>query len=194
MSQRIILIDNYDSFTHNLARYIQLACSFELIIIKNDEYTLKDIINMQPTFLVISPGPGNPSDSGISLECINYFKNKISILGICLGHQCIAQHFGAAIIKAKTILHGKTSNISYKTDPIFNKIPNNFTATRYHSLAIEKKSLPPCLEVIAHSETEIMAIKHKTLPIYGLQFHPEAYLTTHGQQLIINFFNSEILK
>lgn len=186
----ILLIDNYDSFTHNLARYIKKASTQTLLILKNDERPLKEIIALAPKYLVISPGPGNPNDSGISIDCINYFSSKIPILGICLGHQCIAQHFGARIVNAKQILHGKTSMISHQGDPLFNSVPTPFEATRYHSLSILKESLPAFIDIIAHTDDEIMAIKHKKHPIYGLQFHPEAYLTTHGQTLINNFFNN----
>lgn len=188
----ILLIDNYDSFTHNLARYIKKTTNQELKIIKNDALSLNEIIELTPSVLVISPGPGNPDNSGLSLDCLTYFKTKIPILGICLGHQCIASHFGATIDKAQKILHGKTSQVHFTADPIFNNISNPFEATRYHSLAIKENTLPSCLKVIARSQDDIMAIKHKTLPIYGFQFHPEAYLTQYGQQLINNFLNIEI--
>ena len=187
---RILLIDNYDSFTHNLARYIKIASKAPLSIIKNDELSLEQIIQLNPSILVLSPGPGAPSDSGISLKCLDYFAHKIPILGICLGHQCIGTYFGGKISNAETILHGKISMISHTKDPLFQDIPSPFEATRYHSLVILNNTLPSFIDIIAQSDNEIMAIKHKTLPIYGLQFHPEAYLTLHGQQLINNFFNN----
>lgn len=187
----ILLIDNYDSFTHNLARYIKNATTEELLIIKNDQHTLTKIIALSPSYLVISPGPGSPSDAGISKSCIDYFHQKIPILGICLGHQTIAEYFGATIDTAVTILHGKTSKVCHH-DPhgIFKQIPTTFNVTRYHSLAIKSSTLPQDLISIAKtSDNEIMAIKHKQLPIYGIQFHPEAYLTKHGQTIINNFFH-----
>lgn len=184
----IILIDNYDSFTHNLARYIKRASNTPLSIFKNNLVTIKEIESLKPTHLIISPGPGTPRQSGMSLELINYYQNKIPILGICLGHQAIALHFGANIIQAKKILHGKTSTITHKQDPIFKEVPTSFIATRYHSLIIDANSLPNSLLSIAEENANIMALRHKTLPIYGLQFHPEAYLTEYGQQIINNFF------
>ncbi len=187
----IVLIDNYDSFTHNLARYIKRASSNELVILKNDELTLQEITKLAPSHLIISPGPGTPLDSGVSLDCIEHFKTHIPILGICLGHQAIAHCFGAIISTAKTILHGKTSDVCHTSDPIFKNVPIEFKVTRYHSLTIKENSLPNSLNVIAQSNSEIMAIKHHNYPIYGLQFHPEAYLTEHGQTIIDNFFQTK---
>lgn len=188
----IVLIDNYDSFTHNLARYIKRACPIELLIIKNDEKTLSEIKTLDPSHLVISPGPGAPSDAGISLACIDHFYQELPILGICLGHQTIAQYFGARINTAKHILHGKTSQVFHRNDNLFKTVPSPFTAARYHSLAIQKDTLPTCLKSIAETEDgEIMAIRHQSLPIYGIQFHPEAFLTEHGQTMIDNFFNQK---
>lgn len=138
--------------------------------------------------MIISPGPGSPLDSGITNDCINYFKDLIPILGICLGHQCIADYYGATIQQAREILHGKTSMLKHDNDPIFINIPPTFNVTRYHSLSIKSDSLPNELKIIATSNNEIMAIKHKTKPIYGFQFHPEAHLSEYGQQLINNFF------
>jgi len=184
----ILLIDNYDSFTYNLARYIKLATQQELVIIKNDQLNLSQIIKLKPAYIIISPGPGSPLNSGVTIDCINYFKNLIPILGICLGHQCIANYYGATITQAREILHGKTSIIQHNNDPIFINTPETFNVTRYHSLSIKSDSLPNELQVIATSNNEIMAIKHKTNPIYGFQFHPEAHLSEHGQQLITNFF------
>jgi anthranilate synthase/aminodeoxychorismate synthase-like glutamine amidotransferase len=184
----ILLIDNYDSFTYNLARYIKKSCSIELMIIKNDTHSLNEIIKLNPSHLVISPGPGSPKDSGCSLECIQYFKNRIPILGICLGHQCLAYHFGGEIKQAHHILHGKASLITHNNDQIFNDTPQKFKVTRYHSLAILEASLSNQFTIIARSQNDIMAIKHQTLPLYGLQFHPEAYLSEYGQQIINNFF------
>lgn len=185
----IVLIDNYDSFTHNLARYIKRACSIDIKIIRNDQATVSDIKALDPCHLVISPGPGSPTDAGISLACIDYFYQDVPILGICLGHQAIAQYFGANIVTATQILHGKISKVDHQQDNLFTGVESPFIAARYHSLAIQKDSLPACLCSIAQTEeNEIMAIKHKTLPIYGLQFHPEAFLTEHGQTMIHNFF------
>lgn len=184
----ILLIDNYDSFSHNLARYITLACEQPVQTLLNDEISAQELQKLQPNFLILSPGPGNPDQAGISLAAIKYFKDKCPILGVCLGHQCIGQYFGARITQASKILHGKTSEVFHSADPIFTNISNPFTATRYHSLVIEQKTLPEELCVIASSDNEIMAIKHRNLPIYGLQFHPEAYLTDCGHTLIENFF------
>jgi len=184
----IVVVDNYDSFTYNLVRYIKLACSLQLKVIKNDELQLNEIIRLKPSYLVLSPGPGHPIDSGCTIDVINYFHNKVPILGVCLGHQAIGYYFKAHISRTKNILHGKTSSIQHNNDPIFNSVNQNFKAARYHSLIIKKNTLPDCLSIIASSDGEIMAIKHIELPIYGLQFHPEAFLTYDGQQIINNFF------
>ncbi len=188
----ILLVDNYDSFTYNLARYIKQASTQELKIIKNDQLSLKEIINLKPSCIVISPGPGTPLESGCSLKLIDYFQDLIPILGICLGHQCIAHYYGCVIEHAQEILHGKTSIITHDRDPIFKNIPTSFNVTRYHSLVINKQTITSSLKIIANSKTEIMAIKHKTKPIYGFQFHPEAHLSEYGQQLINNFFEMSL--
>lgn len=186
----LLMIDNYDSFTFNLVHYLeQLRLSVQ--VVRHDAITLSDIEKMRPSHIVISPGPGNPNDAGISLSCISHFAGKIPILGVCLGHQAIAQAFGAKIIRAQKIMHGKTSPIYHNETGVFKNIPSPFLATRYHSLVVDRATLPSDFIVTAWTEekndTEIMGIKHQTLPIEGVQFHPEAVLTEHGMTLLQNF-------
>lgn len=185
----ILFIDNYDSFSHNLARYIKRASTIPLKFITNDALSLDEACQLEPSYIVLSPGPGHPSHSGITLQVIAEFFTKIPILGICLGHQAIGLSLGAQITRSKEILHGKTSWIKHEHDPIFKNIANPFEAVRYHSLTINKNTLPNCLSVIASTDDEIMAIKHNTYPVYGFQFHPEAFCTNDGLQLIKNFFD-----
>ena len=185
----LLMIDNYDSFTYNLVQYLS-EIGQEVKVFRNDKITIEDIKKLNPKYIVISPGPCTPSKAGISLELIDKFKGKIPILGVCLGHQSIGQAFGGNIIHAQTIMHGKTSEISHKSMGIFKNIKNPFVATRYHSLVIERKTLPKCFDITAWTDdNEIMGIKHKDLPIEGVQFHPESILSEHGHDLLKNFLD-----
>lgn len=185
----MILIDNYDSFTYNVVQYLK-ELGVEPKVFKNDEITLDELKNIKFSSIVISPGPKNPDESGISMDVIKEFHQTKKILGICLGHQCIAQFFGAKIIKNKEPYHGKVSKIYYSEDGLFDGLEQGFEATRYHSLIIDNQSLPDCLDPIARTKDDIlMAIKHKSYPIYGVQFHPEAILTQGGKKLLSNFLN-----
>ncbi|HHK5536362.1 TPA: aminodeoxychorismate/anthranilate synthase component II [Bacillus mobilis] len=183
----ILMIDNYDSFTFNLVQFLG-ELGQELVVKRNDEVTISDIENMKPDFLMISPGPCSPNEAGISMEVIQYFAGKIPIFGVCLGHQSIAQVFGGEVVRAERLMHGKTSLMHHDGKTIFLDIPNPFTATRYHSLIVKKETLPDCLEVTSWTEEgEIMALRHKTLPIEGVQFHPESIMTSRGKELLQNF-------
>ncbi|MBR3063966.1 MAG: aminodeoxychorismate/anthranilate synthase component II, partial [Exiguobacterium sp.] len=183
----IVLIDNYDSFTYNLVQYFG-ELGQELVVYRNDEVTIQEIEALAPSYLVISPGPCTPNEAGISVEAIRVFAGRIPILGVCLGHQTIAQAFGGKVVHAERLMHGKTSKIQHDGKSIFKKIPQQSVVTRYHSLAVERSSLPECLVVTAETETgEIMALRHRTLPIEGVQYHPEAILTEHGKEMIRNF-------
>lgn len=186
----LLLIDNYDSFTYNLVQYFQ-CLQQEVVVYTHDHITLEQIKALKPQHLVISPGPNAPDDAGISMAVIQEFYKDIPILGVCLGHQCIGQVFGAKIINAPQIMHGKTSLIEHQQQGIFHNIPNLFRATRYHSLAIDKNTLPECLTVDAWTDNTIMAISHRDYPIFGLQFHPEAILSEYGLQLLENFLTYE---
>lgn len=184
----LLLIDNYDSFTFNLAHYFEMLGE-KVYVVRNDKITIDDIQKMHPDFIVISPGPGRPDDAGITLDCIKIFAANIPILGVCLGHQAIAQAFGARIIHAKKTMHGKNSLITHQNTGIFKNISNPLSVTRYHSLVIDKDTLPS--EFIITAETmgdgEIMAIQHQMLPLYGVQFHPEAVLTESGIVMLKHF-------
>ena len=182
------MIDNYDSFTYNLVQYFG-ELKADMKVYRNDEITLSDIRRMKPSKIVISPGPGRPEDAGISVEIIKKLAGEIPILGVCLGHQGIGYAFGGKIINAKRLMHGKTSKIEHKGTDIFKGLSHPFEATRYHSLVIDRKSLPECLEVTAWTidDNEIMGIHHKTLPIWGVQFHPESILTIEGKKILSNF-------
>ena len=183
----IVLIDNYDSFTYNLVQYFG-ELGQELVVYRNDEVTIQEIEALAPSYLVISPGPCTPNEAGISVEAIRVFAGRIPILGVCLGHQTIAQAFGGKVVHAERLMHGKTSKIQHDGKSIFKEIPQQTIVTRYHSLAVERSSLPECLMVTAETETgEIMALRHRTLPIEGVQYHPEAILTEHGKEMIRNF-------
>ena len=183
----ILMIDNYDSFTFNLVQFLG-ELGQELIVERNDEITIEDIEQMQPDFLMISPGPCSPNEAGISMDVIRHFAGKIPIFGVCLGHQSIAQVFGGDVVRADRLMHGKTSLMHHDEKTIFVDIPSPFTATRYHSLIVKKETLPECLEVTSWTEEgEIMALRHKTLPIEGVQFHPESIMTSHGKKLLQNF-------
>jgi para-aminobenzoate synthetase component II len=185
----ILMIDNYDSFTFNLVQYLG-ELGEELIVKRNDEITIAEIEELNPQFLMISPGPCSPNEAGISMEAIEYFAGRIPIFGVCLGHQSIAQVFGGDVVRAERLMHGKTSAINHNGKTIFKDMENPFTATRYHSLIVKNETLPDYLEVTAWTdENEIMAIRHKTLPIEGVQFHPESIMTSFGKDLLKNFIN-----
>ena len=183
----ILLIDNYDSFTYNLYQYISEYA--EVKVVRNDSITVDDIKNLNPKGIVISPGPGTPNDAGISIEVIQKLGYKYPILGICLGHQSIAQAYGGKVIRADEIYHGKTSKITVKGKSIFEGIPRKIDVMRYHSLIVDNKSLPECLDVIGSTVDNniIMALKHKQYDVYGLQFHPESIYTPKGKHIISNF-------
>ncbi|TWX52990.1 anthranilate synthase component II [Colwellia hornerae] len=191
----LLMLDNYDSFTFNLVHYFQ-ALGQEVVVARNDQITLAEIRVLSPQYIVISPGPCSPNEAGLSLEIVKHFAGKVPILGVCLGHQCIAQHFGASIEKALSVMHGKTSKIKHNESGLFHQLNNPLTVTRYHSLIVNKDTLPDCLEVTAWStdengeNNEIMALTHKTLPIAGVQFHPESILTEQGMMLLKNFLTN----
>jgi anthranilate synthase component 2 len=183
----LLMIDNYDSFTYNLVQYFQ-ELGTEVVVYRNDEITIEQIEQMSPAYLVVSPGPCTPNEAGISVAVIQHFSGKIPILGVCLGHQSIGAAFGGKIIHARQLMHGKTSLIHHHGSSVFTNLANPFTATRYHSLVIERESLPDCLDITAWTEDgEIMGVRHKTLAVHGVQFHPESILTEHGHQLLANF-------
>jgi len=185
----LLMIDNYDSFTYNLVQYLA-EIGQEVEVIRNDKISIQEIKKLNPQYIVISPGPCTPNEAGISLDLIESFKGKIPILGVCLGHQSIGQAFGGKIIHAQTIMHGKTSKISHNNLGVFSGIKNPFTATRYHSLVIDRKSLPDCFDITAWTDdNEIMGIKHKELAIEGVQFHPESILSEYGHDLLKNFLD-----
>lgn len=186
----ILLIDNYDSFTYNLYQALAVF-NPEVQVVRNDQITCEEVLTWHPSHLVLSPGPKRPEDSGVCVELIQKAAGKVPMLGVCLGHQAIAQAFGGTIVPAKTILHGKTSPISHNGQGLFAGLANPFSATRYHSLAVEVETLPACLEVSARSEDgEIMALRHRKWAIFGVQFHPESILTAEGPRLIANFLSS----
>jgi anthranilate synthase component 2/para-aminobenzoate synthetase component 2 len=184
---KLLLIDNYDSFTYNLVQAF-LVLGAEVKVFRNDEITVAAALDMAPTHLCISPGPGRPDDAGVSLAMIAAFEGRVPLLGVCLGHQSLVQHFGGRIVAADRLMHGKTSTISHDGRTVFAGLPQPFEAGRYHSLAAEAASLPACLEVSARSERgEIMGARHRRLPMEGVQFHPESVLTPAGNQLLGNF-------
>jgi len=188
----LLMIDNYDSFTYNLVQYLgELGAEVE--VLRNDEITLEGIERLWPAQIVISPGPCTPNEAGVSVPLVKQFAGKIPILGVCLGHQAIGQALGGRIVHAKRLMHGKTCAIQHDGRGVFRGLPSPFTATRYHSLAIERASLPDCLEVSAWSgDGEIMGVRHKELAVEGVQFHPESILTEHGHQLLKNFLESSL--
>ncbi len=192
----LLMIDNYDSFTYNLVQYLgELGADVQ--VFRNDQIALADITKLAPVQIVISPGPCTPNEAGVSVEVIKQFAGKIPLLGVCLGHQSIGQAFGGRIVHARESMHGKTSMIHHAGEGVFKGLPNPFEATRYHSLVIEKESLPECLAVTAWTEDaagqmdEIMGIRHKTLAVEGVQFHPESILTQCGHDLLKNFLQNE---
>ena len=184
----ILVIDNYDSFTYNLVQYLG-ELGAELAVRRNDAISLDEIRQMSPSRIVISPGPGTPDDGGVSLEVIREFHQSMPILGVCLGHQCIGAAFGGRVDRASRLMHGKTSPIYHYGQGLFQGVPSPFAATRYHSLLVHEP-LPDCLRTTAFTlEGEIMAVEHKTDPLYGVQFHPESILTEHGKDILRNFLN-----
>jgi len=189
----LLMIDNYDSFTFNLVQYFgELGADVQ--VFRNDEISIDEMERLNPDHLVISPGPCTPHEAGISVDAIKHFAGKLPILGVCLGHQSIGQAFGGRIVHAREIMHGKTSMMHHANVGVFTGLTNPFEATRYHSLVIERASLPDCLEITAWTERdggmdEIMAVRHKTLDVQGVQFHPESILTQHGHDLLRNFLD-----
>ena len=182
------MIDNYDSFTYNIVQYCR-ELGADLKIIRNDEMGVEEIANLHPEKILISPGPASPDEAGVTLQVIEYFQDKLPILGICLGHQSIAQVFGAKVVRAKNMMHGKTSQIRHSPCKIFDTLPEKFRATRYHSLIVDKHTLPTSIEPTAYSmdDNEIMALKIKDKDIYGVQFHPESIMSEYGHEIIGNF-------
>ena len=188
----LLMIDNYDSFTYNLVQYLG-ELEADVVVRRNDEITLADVESMQPDHIMISPGPCTPNEAGISMQLIEAWKGRVPILGVCLGHQSIGQVFGGRIVHAREIMHGKTSMIHHRGEGVFSGLSNPYEATRYHSLVIERESLPDCLEITAWTETadgefdEVMGVRHRAYAIEGVQFHPESILTEHGHDLLANF-------
>ena len=192
----LLMIDNYDSFTFNLVQYFG-ELGADVHVYRNDEITTDQIDALKPEFLVISPGPCTPLEAGISVEAIKRFAGEIPILGVCLGHQSIGQAFGGRIVRAEAVMHGKTSPVYHANCGVFSGLPDPFEATRYHSLVIEKETLPDCLEITAWTRDEkgemheIMGVRHRELPVQGVQFHPESILTQHGHDLLENFLKQK---
>jgi anthranilate synthase component II len=186
----LLMIDNYDSFTYNLVQYLG-ELGEEVSVFRNDEITLEQIEALHPSRIVISPGPCTPNEAGISVPLVKRFAGKFPILGVCLGHQSIGQAFGGKIVHAGQLMHGKTSDIRHKDAGVFHGLPNPLTATRYHSLVIDKKSIPACLEVTAWTDDgDVMGVRHRDLPVEGVQFHPESILTEKGHELLANFLRT----
>jgi anthranilate synthase/aminodeoxychorismate synthase-like glutamine amidotransferase len=188
----ILMIDNYDSFTYNLVQYLG-ELGIVIRVVRNNQIDIKGIKKIKPQAIVISPGPGRPDDAGISKEVIENFYKVMPILGVCLGHQCIGEVFGAQVVRARRLMHGKTSLIYHKNRGIFKNLTNPFVATRYHSLIVDNNNFPRCLSIEAYSKNknyrEIMAIKHRDYPVWGVQFHPESILTSEGKKLLKNFLS-----
>lgn len=188
----ILVIDNYDSFTYNLVQYLG-ELGQEIIVKRNDEISLEQISELSPDHILLSPGPCTPNEAGITLDVIEHFKGKIPIFGVCLGHQAIGQAFGGNVIRAERLMHGKTSPIHHENQSVFEGLPVPFTATRYHSLLVERSSLPDCLEITAETaEGEIMGLRHKEYDVEGVQFHPESIITDYGHQILRNFLQRSI--
>ncbi len=183
----LLMIDNYDSFTYNLVQYLG-ELGEDVRVFRNDEISPADVETLAPQRIVLSPGPCTPNEAGVTLELIGKFAGRMPILGVCLGHQAIGQAFGGKVVRAKRVMHGKTSQIEHSGQGVFRDLPFGFAATRYHSLVIERESIPDCLEITAQSEDgEIMGVRHRQYRVEGVQFHPEAILTEHGHQLLKNF-------
>lgn len=188
----ILVIDNYDSFTYNLVQFLG-EMGAELCVIRNDQTTLDEIRALNPSHIVISPGPGTPDDGGVSLDVLRGMGATTPVLGVCLGHQCIGQVYGGVVRRNVRLMHGKTSMIYHKGDPMFTGVPSPFEATRYHSLIVEEGTLPVALMVTAFTEEgEIMGLRHKQYPVYGVQFHPESILTTYGPRILRNFLEVKV--
>ncbi|MDP4099204.1 aminodeoxychorismate/anthranilate synthase component II [Paenibacillus sp. P96] len=188
----ILVIDNYDSFTYNLVQYLG-ELGEEVTVKRNDEIDLQGIEEMAPDHILLSPGPCTPNEAGITLDVISHFKGKIPIFGVCLGHQAIGQAFGGNVIRAERLMHGKTSPIVHKGVSVFEGLPSPFTATRYHSLLVERSSLPDCLEITAETaEGEIMGLRHKEYEVEGVQFHPESIITDYGHHILRNFLKRKV--
>ncbi len=185
----LLMLDNYDSFTYNLVQYFgELGEHVE--VRRNDQVSVADIVAMKPERICVSPGPCSPAEAGISIDLIQHFAGKLPILGVCLGHQAIGAAYGGNIIRARQIMHGKVSDITHTGTDVFTDLPSPFVVTRYHSLSVERDTLPDCLEITAETaDGEIMGLRHKTLPVYGVQFHPESILSEHGHALLKNFLN-----
>jgi anthranilate synthase component II len=183
----LLMIDNYDSFTFNLVQYFgELGAAVR--VVRNDEVSLQDIVALSPSHIVLSPGPCTPNEAGITLPAIEKLAGRVPILGVCLGHQAIGQAFGGKVVRARHVMHGKVSRVRHDGRGVFATLENDFVATRYHSLVVDRESLPDCLEISAESEDgEIMGLRHRELPVEGVQFHPEALLTEHGHRLLDNF-------
>ncbi|KFN48279.1 anthranilate synthase component II [Arenimonas metalli] len=192
----LLMIDNYDSFTYNLVQYFG-ELGQDVKVVRNDDLTVAQIAALKPDHIVISPGPCTPNEAGVSLEVLEKLAGQVPILGVCLGHQSLGQAFGGEVVRARTIMHGKTSPIRHKGVGVFAGLPDPFEATRYHSLVVRKESLPDCLEVTAWTENEdgsideIMGLRHKTLAVEGVQFHPESILTQHGHDMLRNFIKAD---
>lgn len=185
----ILLIDNYDSFTYNLAHYLgELGSGVK--VVRNDDWTVAEVLEFGADAIVLSPGPCTPNEAGICMDLLSQAKGQIPILGVCLGHQALGQVFGGKVIRAPYVMHGKTSQIHHRGKSVFKDLPAEFEATRYHSLIVERESLPDCLEITAETEDGlIMGLQHKTMPYHGVQFHPESIATHHGHQLLANFLD-----
>lgn len=192
----LLMIDNYDSFTYNIVQYLGELGS-RVVVQRNDEIEIDEIESLAPSHIVISPGPCTPNEAGISMQVVERFAGTVPILGICLGHQSIGQVYGGRIVRARSVMHGKTSMIHHKHEGVFENLESPFEATRYHSLVIEKETLPECLELTAWTESDdgevdqIMGVRHRTLGVEGVQFHPESIVTQHGHELLRNFLNSK---
>jgi anthranilate synthase/aminodeoxychorismate synthase-like glutamine amidotransferase len=187
----ILMLDNYDSFTYNLVQYLG-ELGAEVAVFRNDETSMEEIEGLKPSHIVISPGPCTPNEAGITLELVARMAGRVPLLGVCLGHQAIGQAFGGKVVRARQVMHGKTSRIRHDGKGVFEKIDNDFVATRYHSLVVERHSLPACLEVTAQSEDgEIMGLRHREQAVEGVQFHPEALLTEHGHKMLQNFIQGK---
>ncbi|MBF6617568.1 MAG: aminodeoxychorismate/anthranilate synthase component II [Candidimonas sp.] len=185
----LLMLDNYDSFTYNLVQYFG-ELGEDVRVLRNDQTTVAEIADMKPTRICVSPGPCSPAEAGISVELIKHFAGTLPILGVCLGHQAIGAAFGGNVVRARELMHGKVSPITHTGTDVFTGLPSPYTVTRYHSLAVERDTLPDCLEVTAQTEDgEIMGLRHKTLAVYGVQFHPESILSEHGHALLKNFLD-----
>ena len=183
----VLMIDNYDSFTYNLVQYLA-ELGEEVAVYRNDEISVEQVASLAPAAIVISPGPSAPQHAGISLELIRRLAGRIPMLGVCLGHQAIGEAFGGKVVRAKRVMHGKVSRVHHDGEGVFRSLPGEFDATRYHSLAVERESLPACLKITAEADDgEIMGLRHRSLAVEGVQFHPEALLTEHGHRMLQNF-------